>query len=111
MYELVSVVFPFADDISKGKSRPGFVISPPQGIHNQVIVAYVTTKLDERLETDMLFDPGKNNFSQTGLKQKSLLKLHRLGTFQPQALKTGQGALPKKCIPELKKKLKKVFQL
>ena len=59
----------------------------------------------------MLFDPGKNNFSQTGLKQKSLLKLHRLGTFQPQALKTGQGALPKKCIPELKKKLKKVFQL
>lgn len=53
MYELVSVTFPFADDADKGKPRPGFVISPVFGKHQQVIVAYATTKFDEQLETDI----------------------------------------------------------
>jgi len=44
-------------------------------------------------------------------KQKSLIKLHRLGTFQPNALKEGQGKLPKELVSELQMKLKKVFLL
>lgn len=111
MYELVSVMFPFADDADKGKPRPGFVISPPIGKHNQVIVAYVTTKADEELDTDLILDPSKPYFAQTGLKQKSFLKLHRLYTFQPTALKQAEGSLPISIIPQLKKKLMKVFQL
>lgn len=111
MYELVSVTFPFASNAEKGKPRPGFVISPPFGKHQQVIVAYVTTRLDEILETDMLLDPSQSYFPSTGLVQKSLLRLHRLGTFQPAVLKEGQGNLPDELIPELKKKLLKIFQL
>ena len=111
MYELVNVVFPFASDADKGKPRPGFVISPAFGKHQQVIVAYVTTQLDELLETDVMLDPSESYFSSTGLVRKSLIKLHRLGTFQPNALKEGQGSLSDKLIPQLKKKLMKVFQL
>ncbi|MGI8419828.1 MAG: hypothetical protein ACR2LN_04240 [Candidatus Levyibacteriota bacterium] len=76
MYELISVIFPFADDADKGKSRPGFIISPPFGKYDQVIVAYVTTQLDDRLLTDILLDPSKEYFASTGLRQKSLIKLH-----------------------------------
>ena len=72
---------------------------------------YVTTQLDEILETDIILDPAKAYFSSIGLLQKSLIKLHRLGTFQPVALKEGQGYLPDDIIQELKEKLKKVFQL
>jgi len=111
MYELVSVKFPFADKENKGKPRPGFVISPAFGKHQQVIVAYVTAKLDEQLETDILLDPLESYFSKTGLVQKSLVKLHRLGTFQPTALKEGQGSLPDELISQLEKKLMKVFRL
>lgn len=111
MYELVSVKFPFADKESKGKPRPGFIISPVFGKHQQVVIAYVTAKLDEQLETDMLLDPSESYFSTTGLLHKSLIKLHRLGTFQPIALKEGQGFLPHKLIPQLRKKLMKVFRL
>ena len=111
MYELVSVTFPFAENVEKGKPRPGFIISPPFGKHQQVIVVYVTASLDEQLETDILLDPSENYFPSTGLVQKSLIKLHRLGTFQPTALREGQGSLPNKLIPELKKKLMKVFRL
>ena len=99
MYELISVVFPFANDASKGKPRPGYVISPEFGLHKQVIVAYITTKLDEQLETDLILDPSKDYFPATGLIQKSVLKLHRLSTFQPNALKEGQGKLPDEIIP------------
>lgn len=111
MYELVSVTFPFADVVDKGKPRPGFIVSPTFGIHQQVIVVYVTARLEEQLETDILLDPSENYFPSTGLLQKSLIKLHRLGTFQPAALRVGQGSLPAKLIPELKKKLIKVFRL
>ncbi len=111
MYELVSVTFPFANDANKGKPRPAFVISSAFGKHQQVIVAYVTTQLDEILETDIILDPKEAYFSSTGLIQKSVLKLHRLVTFQSNVLKEGQGSLPDELIPELKNKLVKVFQL
>jgi mRNA-degrading endonuclease toxin of MazEF toxin-antitoxin module len=111
MYELVSVTFPFANDAKKGKPRPGFVISQPFGKHKQVIVAYVTTKLDEILETDVILDPKKSYFAKTGVLHKSLIKLHRLGTFQPSALKEGQGYLTDEIVQELKEKIAKVFQL
>jgi len=111
MYELVSLNFPFANDAKKGKPRPGFVISPPFGKHQQVIVVYVTTHMDDILETDIVLDPLKPYFFSTGLKQKSILKLHRLGTFEPKALKEGQGSLPKELISELKVKLRKIFAL
>lgn len=111
MYELVSVSFPFANEADKVKPRPGFVISPVFGKYQQVVVAYVTTQMDEILATDIILDPNESYFSSTGLIQKSLIKLHRLGTFQPTALKEGQGVLPDILIPDLKKKLLKVFQL
>lgn len=111
MYELVSVVFPFASDVEKGKPRPAYVISPPFGKHNQIIVAYVTTQLHEQLDTDILLDPSESYFVDTGLKQKSLLKLHRLCTFQPNALKEGKGSLPDEVIPTIKEKLLEIFQL
>lgn len=111
MYELVSVLFPFADISDRGKPRPGFVISPPFGKHQQVIVAYITTKIDEILETDQLIDSSKKYFPSTGLLHTSVLKIHRLTTFQPSMIKEGQGSLPHILIPAVKKKLKKVFQL
>lgn len=76
-----------------------------------MIIAYITTQFDEQLETDLLLDPAESYFASTGLLQKSLIKLHRLGTFQPTVVKEGQGMLPHELIPDLKKKLQKVFQL
>lgn len=65
MYELVSTVFPFASDPDKVKPRPDFVISPPFGGYQQVIIAYVTTQLDDILETDIVLDPSLSYFSST----------------------------------------------
>lgn len=111
MYELVSVTFPFANDTNKGKPRPGFVISPPIGKYDQVIVAYVTTQLDEILKTDIVLEPSESYFAATGLLHKSIIRLHRLDTFQPSVLHEGRGKLPDEVINVIKEKLKIVFQL
>lgn len=111
MYELVNVRFPFATDSEKGKIRPGFIISPVFGKHKQVIIAYVTTQLKEILPTDIILDPKKSYFASTGLKRRSVIKLHRIATFQPEAIFEGDGILSDKLAAEVKKKLLKVFQL
>lgn len=111
MYELVSVIYPFTDAPEKGKLRPGFILSPPFGKHRQVVVAYVTTQTKNQLATDILLEPAQPYFPSTGLKRKSLIKLHRLSTFQPTSLRVGEGSLPDEIIVEVKEKLRKVFRL
>lgn len=111
MYQLVKFVFPFADDFDKGKPRPSLVISPSFGVHQHLILAYITTDTEDLLETDIFLDPSKLYFEHTGLNVPSVLKLHRLITTAPSQLGKIIGTFPEELIPELKKKLKKVFQL
>ena len=110
MYQIVKLSFPFADNLDKEKPRPALVITPSFGMHNQLVVAYITSNLEDKLETDVLIDVNEENFHLTGLRFTSLIKLHRLITITPSKLGI-VGTLPNKRIPEVKKKLLKVFQL
>lgn len=111
MYQIVKFLFPFADNFDKAKPRPCLVISPSFGKHNQIILAYITTDLKDKLDTDIFIDSTKPIFTETGLRSLSLIKLHRLITVTPSQIGEVIGVLPNKLIPELKKKLMKVFQL
>jgi len=110
MYQIVKLNFPFADNIDKAKPRPALVITPSFGKYNQLIVAYITKNFDEILETDVFIDANEEDFHLTGLRSTSLVKLHRLITITPSQLGI-VGILPKKHIPDVKKKLLEVFQL
>ncbi|HUD45119.1 MAG TPA: type II toxin-antitoxin system PemK/MazF family toxin [Patescibacteria group bacterium] len=111
MYQIVKFLFPFADDFEKTKPRPSLVISPSFSKYNHTILAYITTDSDEVLETDIILDSTLPDFSSTGLHSLSVIKLHRLITTTPSQIGKVIGVLPEEVIPELKKKLMKVFQL
>lgn len=111
MYQIVKFLFPFADDFEKGKPRPSLIISPPFGKHDQVILAYITKDNQEILDTDLVIDSSKAYFITTGLKSDSVIKLHRLITVVPSQIGEIIGNLPEELIPQLKKKLMKIFQL
>lgn len=111
MYQIVKCLFPFADDFDKGKPRPSLVISYSFGKYNHIIIAYITTDLEDILDTDIFLDLSQSYFLATGLRSSSVLKLHRLITVTPLQIGEVIGVLPKTLIPELKKKLMKVFQL
>jgi hypothetical protein len=110
MYQIVKFTFPFADDFNKAKPRPALVVSPSFGRHNHLIVSYITTNIDDQLQTDLLINPKENDFHLTGLHSTSLIKLHKLITVTPSQLGI-IGMLPDKYIPEVKEKLMKIFQL
>lgn len=110
MYQIVKLNFPFADNLDKAKPRPALVITPSFGKHNQLIVAYITSNLEDKLETDILIDLKENDFHLTGLRSTSVVKLHRLITVTPSQLGI-VGTLPNTRIIEVKEKLLKVFQL
>lgn len=109
MYQIVKFVFPFAEDFDKGKPRPSLVISPSFGKHNQLILAYITTDLENQLDTDMLINSSQSYFLETGLHVTSSVKLHRLITVTPDQIDHTIGMLPKSLIPQVRKKLKKYF--
>lgn len=111
MYQIVKFVFPFADDHIKGKPRPSLVMSPSFGKHKQTIIAYITTDLKNRLDTDIFIDATKSYFAKTGLRSSSILKVHRLITITPSQIGEAIGIFPNALIPELKKKLMIVFKL
>lgn len=111
MYQIVKFLFPFADDFEKGKPRPSLIISPSFGKHDQVILAYITKDNQEILDTDLMIDSSKAYFIATGLKSDSVIKLHRLITVVPSQIGEAIGNLPEELIPQLQKKLQKVFQL
>lgn len=111
MYQIVKFVFPFADDFDKGKPRPSLVISPSFGKYKQTILAYITMDMSDILDTDIVLDSLKPYFSVTSLRSSSVVKLHRLITVTPSQIGEVIGDLPDELIPELQKKLLKVFQL
>lgn len=111
MYQIVKFVFPYADDFEKGKPRPSLVISPSFGKYKQLILAYITTNINNQLDTDIYLDSSQSYFGKTGLHVTSLLKLHRLITVTPNQIGQEIGILPKIFITEVRIKLKKIFQL
>ena len=111
MYQIIKFVFPFADDFDKGKPRPSIVISPSFGKYNQLILAYITTDVEDILDTDIFIDSSQTYFSHTGLRSSSVIKLHRLVTVTPSQIGEVIGILPDELILKLKKKLMKVFRL
>ncbi len=111
MYQIVKFLFPFADDFDKSKPRPSLVISPSFGKYNHTILAYITTDLKSVLDSDILLDSSQPYFSATGLHIASTVKLHRLITVTPSQIGEVIGVFPDELIPQLKKKLMKVFQL
>ncbi len=111
MYQIVKFLFPFADDFDKGKSRPSLVIAPSFGRYNHTILAYITTNLKDKLDTDIFIDAAELYFTKTGLHSSSVLKIHRLITVTPSQIGEVIGVFPEELIPQLQKKLMKVFQL
>ena len=111
MFQIVKFLFPFADNFDKGKPRPSLIISPSFGKRNQVILAYMTKDKKEVLSTDILLIESKAYFSNTGLRTDTLIKLHRLITVEPSQIGDVIGQLPEELIPELRKKLLRVFQI
>ncbi|MDQ3098876.1 MAG: type II toxin-antitoxin system PemK/MazF family toxin [bacterium] len=111
MFDIINVDFPFIDSPSKSKLRPALIISKARGKHSIVVIAYVTSKKNVLLDTDVIIDSQDKSFKQTGLKRTSYIRLHRISTVQLDKIKGEIGILPEKYSKEVKEKIRVLFEL
>lgn len=78
--EIHLAIFPFGGTVG-AKLRPVLLLTGPLGSVPEVLTAYMTSVVPPNLlATDILFDPAQPQYSGTGLKQVTLLRLHKLST-------------------------------
>jgi len=108
---IVLVPFPFDDSIGS-KPRPALCLTEPIGPHGHVILAFISSQLPEALDwepSDMRISSGVPWFEQTGLKDSSVLRLHRLTTAASQFIRRELGFLPPTQLKSALIRVKKLF--
>jgi mRNA interferase MazF len=107
----VLVPFPF-DDLSAAKVRPAVCLTEPISPHRHVILAFITSRIPtDLLESDVVLDSGQTDFSITGLRVTSTLRLHRLMTVITALIRRELGELSPRMQAEVADKLRKLFGL
>tara|TARA_Y100000588_G_scaffold335946_1_gene376432 strand:- start:365 stop:721 length:357 start_codon:yes stop_codon:yes gene_type:complete len=109
--KIVLIPFPF-DDLSTSKVRPAICLTEPAGPHRHVVLAFITSKdPDELLDSDVTLSDQHPNFSTTGLRISSILRLHRLLTVTTSLIQRELGKLPDTLQSEVDEKLRTLFGL
>ena len=109
--KVVLVPFPF-DDLSATKARPAVCLTDPIGPHRHVVLAFITSKIpSDLLETDFVLDSAGADFSSTGLRVASTLRLHRLMTLTTALIVRELGSISSEIQSKIDDKLHKLFKL
>lgn len=109
--KIVLVPFPF-DDLSASKVRPAVCLTNTIGHNNHVIISFISSRIPtDFLETDLILDLNQADFTKTGLRVASLLRLHRLTTVTTAIFLRELGELPPRMQDDIDNRLRKLFNL
>jgi mRNA interferase MazF len=107
--KVVLVPFPF-DDLSSTKVRPAVCLTDPVGQHRHVVLAFVSSVVPALLlPTDLPIEPSDSDFAQTGLRVRSVLRLHRLMTVTTSIVRRDLGDLSQRQIRDVEQRLRLLF--
>lgn len=103
--------FPFRDTPGM-KLRPVLLLTGAIGIVPEVLVAYISSVIPATaLPTDILIDPADARFTPAGLKNLSVLRLHKLATIHTKSLARYLGRMPPIVLTDVCAKLRVMLRL
>lgn len=106
--KIVLIPFPYTD-LTAAKLRPALVIF--EGKHD-LIVAFITSKMVNIIpELDVLISADNPEFSRTGLKSTSVLKLAKVSTVRKDLAEGILGEISGSLKDEANQKLKRIFEI
>ena len=80
--DIIYIPYPFTD-LSATKKRPAVIISKVNSNKQDVIVAFISSIIPHQAEnTDYVLNISDKDFSETGLKKKSIFKMDKLATLE-----------------------------
>ena len=105
---IVLVPFPF-DDFSFIKVRPALCLTSEIGLHDHVIIAFISSRIPNELnESDFVIRKDSNYWTETGLTVDSVIRLHKIVTIPKTLIKRKLGRIS----PDLEKQLfAKIIQM
>lgn len=107
--KIVLVPFPF-DDLSSSKVRPAVCLTDKIQPYGHIVLAIITSKVSANpSDTDFTIDSKDIDFSLTGLKVSSTIRLHRLMTISKTIIQRQLGELSKNQQTEIRNRLRKLF--
>jgi mRNA interferase MazF len=78
--DVVLIRFPQVD-LQAGKLRPALIVAIAPGRHGDVLLAMITARFTQTVANfDEIIDPTDTDYSATGLKARSVVRLSRLVT-------------------------------
>jgi len=108
-WKLVLLSYPF-DEGGESKLRPGLCLNDPIGKFSHVIVAYISSQIPTELESsDLILET--SDLPGTGLKTRSILRLHRVFTADALIMQRTMGKFPTALIPQVESRLRGLFEL
>jgi len=106
--KIVLIPFPFTD-LTVAKLRPALVIYEGE---EDVVVASISSKIPfVPSEIDVLITKNDANFSKTGLKVDSVLKLDKIATVLKSLIVGELGELTEELQQEVNQKIKKMMEI
>jgi len=110
-HKIVLVPFPF-DNLKDIKVRPALCLTDLISGYQHIVIAFITSqieKADEDLDVKILSTD--KDFTETGLRVDSAIRLHRLVTIPKKSILRELGELPGTYVEKVNEKLKELFQI
>jgi len=107
--DVVLVVFPFTD-LSGQKLRPAVIVGRPSGEDH--IVAFLSSRVTTSdPQAEYVLEPGDPEFSATGLKSPSVIRLNKIATLHRQLVRRRLGHIGPRTQRAVARGLRYVFDL
>lgn len=103
--QIVLYRFPNAD-LSEGKLRPALLLSQVPGPYKDWLVCMVSSQLKQYVsDFDELIGTGDPDFSQSGLKSPSVIRVGRLAVVEDEMLVGSTGEIGRDRFSRIRKRL------
>ncbi len=108
-FKIILVPFPF-DDFSTSKVRPAICLTEPIGLHDHIIVAFISSKIPaELLMSDIVIEKETSSLDKSGLATDSVIRLHKMVTIPKKLIHRQLGDADKRLTNRLKEAIKGLF--
>lgn len=99
--QIILFAFPQTDQVD-GKLRPSLVLRSLPGSHNDWLICMISSQLHHEIpDFDKIIRDTDSDFSQTGLKHNSLIRITRLAVVSADILEGAIGTLSKNHLDQI----------
>ncbi len=103
--DIVLLRFP-QTDLQAGKLRPALIIAIAPGQHTDLLLALITSRTYQAVpKFDEIVDPSDSDYTTTGLKVRSVVRLARLASVESSAINARLGNVSPKRLRQIRKRL------